>query len=295
VRGNARQHIFFDDQDRYRFCFLLQEALERYRRRAHAFCLMTNHVHMALQRGEVPLSGLMQNPGFRYTAWINRRFARTGHLFQGRFKAVLVVADSYLLELVRYIHLNPVRAGMVTKPEQYPWSSHNAYCAAMPLPWLTTEWVWSRFSTKKEQAINAYGKFVAAGMTEQHRAEFHSGTGEDSRLLGDDGFIARVLGHSRAKQGRSPTLDDVIEQVCRKYGIERNALKLPGKERLLSEARALAAWLVLETGCSTLAELGKLADRDVSTLSSAAKRFQLRVKNDSNMASIKDDIVRSIP
>jgi len=217
---------------------------------------MTNHVHMALQSGEVPLSRPMQNLGFRYTAWINRRFGRAGHLFQGRFKAVLIDADSYLLELVRYIHLNPVRAGMVSKPEDYPWSSHNAYCGGMPLPWLTTEWVWSQFSTKKKQAINAYGKFVAAGMTEEHRAGFHGGTGEDSRLLGDDRFIAKVLGHSQAKQGRSPTLDDVIEQVCGRYGIERNALNMPGKDRLLSEARALAAWLVLETGCSTLAELG---------------------------------------
>ena len=122
-----------------------------------------------------------------------------------------------------------------------------------------------------QQALNAYRRFISAGMTEEQRAEFHNGTAEDGRFLGDDRFIAKVLGHLQLRQGRSLTLDDVIEQVCGKYGIERNALKMPGKDRLLSEARALAAWLVLETRCSTLAELGKPTDRDVSTLSSAAK------------------------
>jgi hypothetical protein len=93
-----------------RFYFLLQEGVEKYGHRVHAFCLMTNHVHLAIQVGEVPLSRIMQNIGFRYTTYLNRRKKRTGHIFQGRYKALLIDADSYLLELVRYIHCNPVRA-----------------------------------------------------------------------------------------------------------------------------------------------------------------------------------------
>jgi REP element-mobilizing transposase RayT len=108
LRGNGGQEIFFGKEDRFRFYLLLQEGIERYGHQVHAFCLMTNHVHLAIQVGEVGLPRIIQNLAFRYTRWVNWRQNRTGHLFQGRYKAVLVDADSYLLELSRYIHLNPV-------------------------------------------------------------------------------------------------------------------------------------------------------------------------------------------
>jgi REP element-mobilizing transposase RayT len=119
LRGNGGQTIFFDDKDRTRFCFLVQEGIERFGHRIHAFCLMSNHVHLAIQVGEVSLSRILQNLSFRYTRWVNGRQSRTGHLFQGRYKAVLVDADIYLQVLTRYIHLNPVRAGIVKEPEAY--------------------------------------------------------------------------------------------------------------------------------------------------------------------------------
>jgi Transposase IS200 like len=109
---------------------------------------MTNHLHLAIQVGEVPLSWSMQNVAFRYTRWVNRREGRMGHLFQGRYKAILVEQDRYLLELVRYIHLNPVRAGLVEVPEAYSWSGHRAYVGKEVIPWLTTEWVLGQFSPR---------------------------------------------------------------------------------------------------------------------------------------------------
>ncbi|MDT8445224.1 MAG: transposase, partial [Desulfuromonadales bacterium] len=112
LRGNARQDIIFDDKDRCRFYLLMQEGLQRYNHRVLAFCLLNNHAHLAIQVGNVSLSRIIQNLSFRYTRWVNWRQKRIGHLFQGRHKAILVDADSYLLELVAYIHLNPVRAGM---------------------------------------------------------------------------------------------------------------------------------------------------------------------------------------
>jgi REP-associated tyrosine transposase len=141
LRGNGGQPIFFADADRYRLYLLLQEGVERYGHRIHAFCLMSNHLHLAMQVAEVSLSKILQNLSFRYTRWVNRQQGRMGHLFQGRYKALLVDADSYLLELVRYIHLNPVRAGLVDEPSAYPWSGHWAYLGEEILPWLTTEWV----------------------------------------------------------------------------------------------------------------------------------------------------------
>jgi len=128
-------------EDRFRFYLLVQEGIERYGHKVHAFCLMTTHVHLAIQVGEIGLPRIIQNLAFRYTRWGNWRQSRTGHLFQGRYKAVLVDADTYLLELTRYIHLNPVRSGIVRIPEDYPWSGHRAYLGLETIPWLTTEWV----------------------------------------------------------------------------------------------------------------------------------------------------------
>jgi REP element-mobilizing transposase RayT len=141
LRGNGGQEIFFSQEDRFRFYLLVQEGIERYGHKVHAFCLMTTHVHLAIQVGEFGLPRIIQNLAFRYTRWGNWRQSRTGHLFQGRYKAVLVEADTYLLELTRYIHLNPVRSGIVRIPEDYPWSGHRTYLGLETIPWLTTEWV----------------------------------------------------------------------------------------------------------------------------------------------------------
>jgi REP element-mobilizing transposase RayT len=294
MRGNACQDIFFDDEDRCRFYLLLQEGIERYGHRIHAFCLMTNHVHIAMQVGEVSLSRIMQNITFRYTRWVNRRQQRSGHLFQGRFKAVLVDADTYLLELTRYIHLNPVRAGMVQSPEEYPWSGHRAYLGSETIPWLTTDWVLSQFAGKSEKARRGYREFVDQGKEDGYQQEYHSGSANDSRVLGDDTFIDKVLAHAGARPKQRISLDEIIQSVCRKYGIEEKDLKTPGKYRNFSAARGMAAWLILETGGATLAELSSYTGRDVSTLSTAAKTVQTLAKSDQGLANCLVELLESL-
>lgn len=122
LRENGGQEIFFSKEDRFWFYLLLQEGIERYGHRIHAFCLMTNHIHLAIQVGDMTLARIIQNISVRYTRWVNWRQGRTEHLFQGGYKAALVDVDSYLLGLTRYIYLNPVRSGIVREPENYPWS-----------------------------------------------------------------------------------------------------------------------------------------------------------------------------
>ncbi|MDQ6962322.1 MAG: transposase [Mariprofundaceae bacterium] len=138
MRGNGGSPIFFSSADHTRFLLLMQEGLERYGHRIHAFCLMQNHVHLLIQVSDVPLSKIIQNLGFRYTRYINRCKQTTGHLFQGRYKAILIDADTYLLELIRYIHLNPVRAKVCSTPDLFAWSSHNSYINKQPIAWLHT-------------------------------------------------------------------------------------------------------------------------------------------------------------
>src|SRR3990172_6960564 len=188
VRGNGGQNIFADDEDRCRFYLLLHEGREKFGHRIHAFCLMKSHVHLAIQVGEKPLSRIMQHLCFRYTQWVNSRQKKVGHLFQGRYKAIVVDADAYLAELVRYIHLNPVRAKLVKDPEKYFWSGHRAYIGQENLPWLTTDWVLSQFGRRLKSARARYGEFVQYGRKEGHRQEFHDGT-SGGRILGGDSFV----------------------------------------------------------------------------------------------------------
>lgn len=272
VRGNAGQNIFADDEDRYRFYLFLQEGVEKYGHRIHAFCLMNNHVHLVIQVGEKPLSRIMQNLCFRYTQWANNRQKRVGHLFQGRYKAIVVDADAYLAELVRYIHLNPVRAKIVKAHGDYPWSGHTAYMGHEKLPWLTTEWVLSQFSQRLNTARAKYGEFVKYGRDEGHRQEFHRGISE-GRILGDDTFVDRVYKESEQGEKKSVTLDEIIERVGKLYVLTEEEIVSGGKRRYPSEARGMIAYLVREVSGMSLTDLGRRIKRDVSSLSLAADKI----------------------
>lgn len=287
LRGNGGDPVFFDEADRCRFYLLLQEGTERFGYRIHAFCCMTNHVHLALQVGEIPLSRLMQNLSQRYTAWINRRRGRTGHLFQGRYKALLIDADSYLLELVRYIHLNPVRANAAPRPEAYPWSGHRAYLGQEVLPWLTTDWMLSLLAPEDGTARQAYARFVLDGLGEGHRREFHSGSCE-GRILGDDRFVDDVRLKARERDRRPPELQSVINVVCRHFDLSTADLAAPGKARPASEARAWTALLVRDMPHLSLSALGLEMGRDVGCLSQAAGRLARRINENGDVARQRD-------
>jgi REP-associated tyrosine transposase len=283
LRGNAREKIFFANVDRNRFYLFLQEGVERYHFRVHAFCLMTNHIHLALQVADVPLSRIMQSLVGRYTRWVNWRKNRVGHLFQGRYKAVMVDADAYLAELVRYIHLNPVRAKMVNDPDDYPWSSHRAYCGKEAVEWLTTEFLLGCMSQSALDARQKFCEYVADGIADGHRPEFHCGIEGDNRLLGDDTFADKVLDEAERRSGRMVPVDNFLEAVCSHYGLA-SVQELAGRDRKASAARGVAARLALETGACTLTELARKMGRDVSTLSSAAQRIRAKEKRDRQIA-----------
>lgn len=244
---------------------------------------------MAIQVGVIPLSRIMQNLSFRYTRWVNRRRHRSGHLFQGRYKAVLVDADTHLLELAAYIHLNPVRAGMVDKPELYPWSSHRAYLGNELIPWLSPDYVLSHFSAKLEQARMLFAEFVADRIAEGRREEFYGTESVDSRIIGDDRFVENVLGQAESLPVRKPSLGAVIDAVAGIYDLREEDLSSPGQKRLPSEARSLAAWAVKTLTDATLTDLAKKFRRDTSTLSAAITRFEVRRKNE---PELEDMVVR---
>lgn len=280
LRGNSGQDVFFDAGDRTRFFLLLQESVECFEYRIHAYCLMTTHVHMTIQVGSVPLSRIMQNIGLRYTQFINRKYTRTGHLFQGRFKALLIDADNYLLELIRYIHLNPVRAGMVKRPEEYIWSSHSSYSGVAPRPpWLTIDWALAQFAGQPALAAERFKTFVNEGLEEGHRKDFHSGSFA-GRALGDDRFIDRALLKAKEQRQSEITLEQIIEIVGRIYQLSTAELCAAGKAQPAAEARAVAACLTRNTDSLSLNELANFLNRDLSGFSQAALRIKRRAAAD---------------
>ena len=271
LRGNGGQDIFFTDEDRLYFYGLIEEGVGRFGHRIHGFCLMGNHVHLVVQVAETPLAKIVQNLSFRYTRWVHRQQRKGGHLFQGRYQAILVDADAYLLGLVRYVPLNPVRAGLVKRPEAYRWSGHRAYLGLEALPWLSTEPVLGQFAKRLATCRQRYAAFVAAGMDEGHRDDFHHGA-DDSRILADDDFTARVL-DPPPTVGPPPTLEAILAQVCHHYALRTEDLTGPSRARHVSQARGVVGWLARATGAANLVEVGARLHRDPTTLSRIVSRI----------------------
>lgn len=294
LRGNARQDIFHDVEDRYRFYLFLQEGTERFGHRILAFCLMTNHVHLAVQVGNVPLSRIMQNITFRYTRWHNWRQGRTGHLFQGRYKSFLVDADSYLQELVAYIHLNPLRAGLSTKPATYKWSSHRAYLGKEIIPWLNTEQVLATFASDLTNARRLYSYFVLERADEGHREDFHGKGSADTRVIGDDRFVETAQERADSLMPRKPDLDTIIAVVSKMYGLKEDDLASHGQTRLAAEARSMAAWAVQEFSSGTLTDLARRFGRDLSAISTSIRRLKERLKGHGGLAEKADRLTQEI-
>ncbi|MBX3324921.1 MAG: transposase [Nitrospira sp.] len=163
-RGNARQDIVVDDRDRQQFLALLAQVIDRFGWRCHAYCLMDNHYHLLLETPQPNLSRGMRQLNGRYTQTYNRQHRRVGHLFQGRFTAILVEKEAHLLELCRYVVLNPVRANMVTHPRVWTWSSYRATVGETSAPpWLTIDWILEQFAPRVGTAQEQYRVFVAEG------------------------------------------------------------------------------------------------------------------------------------
>lgn len=249
ARGNERKPIVRDDDDRERFVQTLARTVQQYKVICHAWVLMNNHYHLLIETPSSNLSQSIRHLNGVYTQGFNRRHRRVGHLFQGRFKAILVDKETYLLELCRYVVLNPARAGMVKHPKAWPWSSYRATVGVEPIPsWLTVDWLLGQFGSQRSRAKAAYRQFVEEGITQQEspwsnlRSQIYLG-GEAflknaQSLLKDMTDSEIPLVH---KQPAAPRVQDLLTQVAKSYG--------EGKEKILSptrrpsEARQVAIYL----------------------------------------------------
>jgi len=189
-RGNARADIYLSDDDREIFLGVLGHVVERFGWLCHAYCLMTNHFHLMIETPQANLSRGMRQLNGMYTQRFNRKHGRVGHVFQGRFKSIVVDKDAYLVELSRYIVRNPVAAGMVDDVGDWPWSSYQATAGEKPLPdFLEVNWLLSQFGRERAKARTAYAGFVRE---EVINSPWGSLNGPD--ILGDDDFRGQLQG-----------------------------------------------------------------------------------------------------
>ena len=263
-RGNARRKIFLDDEDREVFLSTLAWVVERFGWICHAYCLMGNHFHLLIETPTPNLSRGMRQLNGVYTQGFNRRHRKVGHLFQGRFKAILVERESYLLELVRYVVLNPVRAKMVKTPDKYAWSSYRATLGLDPIPSaLSIDWVLGQFAKTKSVARQRYAAFVKAGIGQGSPWEDLKG----QVLLGSEAFVASMAPQLKA----SETVAEIPKRQRRLHRPKLRQLFANADSKAARNQAMASAYL---THAYTLAEIGGEVGLHYATVSRIIKALE---------------------
>ena len=295
--------IFRDDADREGFIERLSAILAETRTRCLAWALMGNHFHLLLKTGKAPVASVMRRLMTGHAVSYNRRHRRFGHLFQNRYKSILCQEDAYLLELVRYIHLNPVRARLVADVdalERYPYAGHGVLMGHVKGDWQDTQAVLGRFGKTVRVARSHYRQFVQAGAGQGRRPDLTGGglirsaggweevkalrkqgvfEKSDERILGDGEFVEEVLGAAREQmerksllRARGVDLETVAARVSAVLKLETGQVERPGKERRLVHARSLYCyWAVRELGIS-LSDLARKFRLSSTAVSLSVKR-----------------------
>jgi len=229
-RGNARESIYLDTKDRKEFLAVLEDVVARFNWLCHAYCLMDNHYHLLIETPEPNLSRGMRQLNGVYTQRLNRRHNRVGHVFQGRYKSILVERESHLLELCRYVALNPVRAGIADAPGRYRWSSYRATAGLGERPaFLTVDWILRRFSSRRAEARKQYRSFVREGIGGGSPWEGLTA----QCILGGREFIERISPALKDKANLSEvprrerfafkaSLGDLLDEATKESKAERN-------------------------------------------------------------------------
>ncbi|MFM8900052.1 MAG: transposase [Burkholderiales bacterium] len=262
--GDRREPIYLSDDDREDWLAVLAQVCERFNWVVHAYCQMTNHYHLLVETVDGNLAQGMRQLNGEYTQRFNRRHGVVGHLFQGRYKAILVQKEAYLLELSRYVVLNPLRAGMVELLDDWPWSSYPCVMGKQSCPaWLDEDWLLSQFGKTRETARKKYTAFVLAGRgllspLEQVRHQL---------LLGDDAFIEKH--QASTHQALSPALREVSKAHRRALALPLARYETDYPERDLAMAQAY------QSGAYTMPQIAAHFGVHTMTVSRALKKVSV--------------------
>lgn len=266
LRGNAREPLFFSNRDYLILNDLVGEIVLRYELEVYAFCWMTNHMHAVVRIGEKPLSQPIQWLATQYARYLNWRRNRSGHVFERRHRAFLVEKERYLAHLVRYIHRNPVQAGLVRHAEDYRWSSHRAYLGKQFIQWLSPQPVLTMFSATNSTACAEFASFVGAGHDDETAEILFDGyAGHQSGIRPQISPVAAL---------RSLDLDQLVRSYCACRGLTRAELRSPSRQQIYVRARAEIAETAIREHDFTLVEVAGYFKRAPRVLGRCIERYR---------------------
>jgi REP element-mobilizing transposase RayT len=281
-RGNERKAVFKSIRDRKKFLEYLDSATQRYDALIHAYCMMDNHYHLLLETPSGNLSQIMRHINGAYTTYFNVRRGRSGHLFQGRYKAILVDIDEYAKELSRYIHLNPVRAKIVETPEEYDWSSYQFYIGKQePARWLYRDFILGYFGKKIASAQKGYQKFVNALAFQEYDSPLEQVV--SSTLLGSADFIAFIKDNylsAKKPDKELPALKELVKKASMQDIFETVELIFT-QDRAL--ARNVKMYLCQKYTGKKLKEIGLQFGIGESGVSQSCKRVAQKIEKEDHL------------
>jgi len=290
ARGNQNRRTFLKPEDYEDYLSRLWRYHEKFHFILYAYCLMPNHVHLLIETGAVPLSKIMQAVQFSYTQSFNSRHRKIGHLFQGRYKAILCQKDEYLLQLIRYIHLNAVRAKMVNNPKDYRWSSHRAVLGLEKHPRCDVNSVLGLFGKKRKIAIKLYESFVLDAIGLGHQEEFYEL--KDMRILGENEFANDVLSQRDVQEEiffYDVSIAEIIDAVAKEWDISPTAMRSVRRSRQGSFGRALVAYLAKTVTGVSLKKIGRYFSKGESAMANRYRLLEDQLEKD---AHLKEKIQR---
>jgi len=294
-RGNNRQAVFHDDRDRQRYLEKLSLYLEQKGVELLCYCLLTNHVHLVVETPGGNLSKMMQPFQTSYTVYFNKRHRRSGHVFEQRYKALLVDKDNYLLEVSRYVHLNPVAAKIVKRPQDYRWSSYGGYLRGKGISGLKCETVLGYFAGRRRRQLAQYREFVEGEVGAKEKLMEPPVLRQ--AFVGDEEFVeeARKKADKRSVlEGHYP-LRRVAQAVCKVSGVGEREIKCPMRAEAVQQARELLCYISRRRSDVGLRELaGFLGVKELSTPSHALRRAEQRIKTDLSFRRQLDRVLRTL-
>ena len=277
-RGNNRQVVFRDDHDRTRYLEKLSLYCEEKEVELLAYCLLANHVHLVLETPKGNLSKMMQPFQTSYTVYFNKRHRRSGHVFEQRYKAFLVDKDNYLLAVSRYIHLNPVGAGIVQRPGEYRWSSYGAYGKGKETGAVKCQRVWEYFSGPRRRQVAGYREFVEGELSTGRKLAALPVLKQ--AFIGDEQFAeqARRKAAKASDLERTYPLTKIVQAVCKVSGMPEEEIRRPGRSPAVKSAREMICYVVRRHSDVGLQELTRLLGvKELSTVSHGVRRAERRL------------------
>lgn len=285
ARGNRLQKIFLADGDYELYLSFLREYKNRYRFFLYAYTLMPNHIHLLIEVNQTPLSRLMQSLQFRYTRNFNIKYRKWGHLFQGRYKAILCQKDSYFLELSAYIHLNAVRAGLVKDPWEYPWSSYPHYVKnGKPDGLVDTDFLLAQFSDRNATARKEYARFVKGRLSDGHREDLYEL--KDQSFLGSEEFVERVqrFFNDQPRHVHDISLEEIVSKASSVLRVPTDLFYTSSRNRRGAWGRSVAGYLARKLNAHQVKTVAEHFNRDPAVISQGMKRLERQIREEKVIA-----------